>query len=514
MLDFDKIERTVLPHLVNAASEAFVVVDSTFRIAYANKGVEAIFGWSVDELLGQNLNVLLPKQIREQHPAYMREFARYGAASRTMAERVEVQGLRRSGCVFPAEVSIVAETLEGVPYFAAIVRDVTERRMKQYALERSETRLKNAQKIAGMGNWELDIETWDLTWSREASVIFGVSPKTRSGSFSGFLRTVHPDDRDAVRGAIRAATEKGWEYSLDHRVVLPNGETRYVHGQAILVKGHGDRADFLEGIVQDITERQRNAEALQQAVYAAVEANKAKDRFLATMSHELRTPLNPIIGLAEVMQGEMMGPIGSDVYKGYAGDIAKSATHLLVLIEGILDVSHFALEGIELREEEFGIEGLLNEAIKATDLDRLKGMGRVTLRDDTRICSLFADRRRCYQMLTNILRNSFKFSRPGTPITVTLSHDGSGFAIVVEDRGAGIPASALPTIADPFVKLADPGQAKSSSGVGLGLYIVKQLMEAHGGEMEIESTVNVGTKVKLIFPTWRARHDAMRGAGA
>ncbi len=263
----------------------------------------------------------------------------------------------------------------------------------------------------------------------------------------------------------------------------------------------------------DITERKQAVEQQHRALEQAESANRAKSQFLANMSHELRTPLNAIIGFAEVIAREMRGPIGQSHYVEYARDIHGSGTHLLSLINDILDLSKAEAGKLELREEEVDLADLAAECLRlvrgradgdAADLRNLVPADLPPLR---------ADRRMLKQILLNLLSNALKFTPAEGRIVIEAGIDRSGaLAISVADSGIGMPSELIPTLLQPFNQ-ADNSLTRKHQGSGLGLSLVQSLVELHGGRLELTSDVQDGTTATVTFPPERliGERSARRG---
>jgi signal transduction histidine kinase len=234
-------------------------------------------------------------------------------------------------------------------------------------------------------------------------------------------------------------------------------------------------------------------------------ANRAKSEFLAVMSHELRTPLNAILGFSEVFKQQLMGPLGSPKYTEYASDIHNSGTHLLAIINDILDLAKAESGKLVLAEEPFDI----NETIDATiRMCRPKA-------DDAKVelvfapvntgYAVFADERLLRQVILNLVSNALKFTEPGgrVEVTVTTSRT-SGFTLLVKDSGIGIPAKDLDRVLRPFEQV-EGALARQHGGTGLGLPYSKKIIEIHGGTLTLSSEVEVGTTVRIDLPPARLR---------
>lgn len=232
-------------------------------------------------------------------------------------------------------------------------------------------------------------------------------------------------------------------------------------------------------------------------------ANKAKSRFLATMSHELRTPLNAILGFSEVMSNEIMGPLNNPTYKEYTQNIHSSGSHLLNLINEILDLSRIEAGRYELHESAVSTSDILDDCQSLLRL-RAETKGLRLIEDyDTELPMLWADERAIRQVCLNLMSNAIKFTPRGGSVTLTahLTEDG-GQLIRVTDTGPGIPEEELPKVMQAFGQGSLAHQT-AEGGTGLGLPIVKSLIELHGGHFELTSKLREGTAATVYLPRKR-----------
>jgi two-component system cell cycle sensor histidine kinase PleC len=232
-------------------------------------------------------------------------------------------------------------------------------------------------------------------------------------------------------------------------------------------------------------------------------ANKAKSRFLATMSHELRTPLNAIMGFSEVMQTEVMGPIGNPLYKEYAGNIHDSGKHLLNLINEILDLSRIEAGRYELHEEPLRISDIAEDCARLLKL-RAQSKNVELIEDfDASLAQVWADQRAIRQICLNLLSNALKFTPKGGRITITVGAtvDGGQYLSIL-DTGPGIPAEEIPKVLQVFGQ-GSLAHENAEGGTGLGLPIVQNLIELHGGAFELLSELRKGTEAIITIPRQR-----------
>ncbi len=232
-------------------------------------------------------------------------------------------------------------------------------------------------------------------------------------------------------------------------------------------------------------------------------ANRSKNDFLAIMSHELRTPLNAIIGFSEIIANQMFGPIGQAKYADYAGDIRSSGTHLLSIINDILDISKAEAGKLQLEEEPIDPVESLNRAMRMFR-QRASELGvelSFRVRDD--MPWIIADPRLFNQVAINLTSNALKFTPEGGHVWIEIGLDAAGdMALSVKDTGIGIKKSDIERVFEPFVQVEN-AMSRTHQGTGLGLPLVRKIMNLHGGTVELESSVGEGTTVVATFPKSR-----------
>jgi signal transduction histidine kinase len=247
---------------------------------------------------------------------------------------------------------------------------------------------------------------------------------------------------------------------------------------------------------------QRIDKELRHAKDKAEQANQIKTDFLANMSHELRTPLNAIIGYAEMMHKEMLGPIGNDRYKEYAEDIQRSGNLLLSLINDILDISKAETSEFTLIEQEIVLNETVDDVFKLVSEAANNKQINLSSSIASELPKLKADLKRLKQILINLVSNAIKFTPEGGKIEVKSYIEDDKIIITVQDNGIGIPEEDLPKILEKFGQVKS-AYTRSSDGVGIGLWLVQKLVEAHNATFDIKSKIDHGTTVTITFPAER-----------
>jgi signal transduction histidine kinase len=319
----------------------------------------------------------------------------------------------------------------------------------------------------------------------------------------GWRDLVHPEDRERMVTTYETALSGRQAYSCEYRIRRADGHYRWIYSTALpRFEADGAFLGYLGSSI-DITDRKEAEEMLRTAKEAAELANRTKSEFLANMSHELRTPLNAILGFAEIIRDQLFGPLGNPSYREYAGDIHESGTHLLNLINDILDVSKAEAGKIELYEEEVDFRTSIESSIRLVKARAEAGRVALEVHLGDPLPCVRADERLVKQILLNLLTNAIKFTPAGGRVSVEAGiAPGGDFLVSVRDTGIGIAPDDIPKVMRPFGQV-DSALSRKHQGTGLGLPLTKSLVELHGGHFILESTKDVGTRVVVRLPVAR-----------
>ena len=387
-------------------------------------------------------------------------------------------------------------------------RDIAERKRAEEALRESEARL---QAILDHSPTKIHIKDADGRYviiNRQSEILFGVTDDEARGKTSQqifpALKAASFADHDRSVLATRRAIEHEEEWLRE------DGVHTFLTVKFPILDGFGN-VEGTGAIGTDITERKRAEKELLAAKEEAELHNRAKSEFLANMSHELRTPLNAIIGFSEMIRRETFGPVGSPKYLEYVTDINESGTHLLELINDILDLSKIEAGELELHEQGVDVSRVVRSCLTLVK-DRAEA-GEIEVKCDSasNLPGLYADERKLKQILINLLSNAIKFTPTGGKVTITSwFNSDDGYVFEISDTGIGIAPEDIPKALTPF-RQVDNDMSRKYDGTGLGLPLTAALTELHGGSLDLQSEVGVGTTVTVRFPAERILAQAKTG---
>jgi len=267
-------------------------------------------------------------------------------------------------------------------------------------------------------------------------------------------------------------------------------------------------------VARDATTRRQTERTIRLAKEEAEAASRAKSEFLANMSHELRTPLNAIIGFSDVMCNELFGPMNNTHYREYALDIRESGSHLLAVINDILDFSRAEAGELTINEAEVELPQVIRAARRL--VEQRAAAARLTLQTilPPHPPLLLGDERLVKQMLINLLSNAVKFTPEGGQVQIIVKRGAGGELLLrVSDTGVGLTPEDIAVALTPF-RQVESGLNRKHAGTGLGLPLVKSLIELHGGSLRLESEPQRGTTATLVFPANRVIDAAVSPTAA
>ncbi|WP_190303392.1 PAS domain S-box protein [Pseudanabaena sp. UWO311] len=390
--------------------------------------------------------------------------------------------------------------------------DISDRKNTELALQDLSDRLEVALKGANIGIWEWQINEGRLIWDERMLRLYGISSEEFSGKYEDWLQRVHPDDRDVVKQAEQQAAFQGdRECRVEFRIIRPDGTIRFIDSYAFNQYNTQGEIQKKVGLNIDITDRKQAELQLQRINEELIKTTRLKDEFLANMSHELRTPLNAILGMTEILQEEIFGDL-NDRQMQSLQTIEKSSNHLLELINDILDVAKIEAGQIKLSCQPCNIEALCQSSLVFIKQQAFSKNIQLESVIPANLPPINLDERRIRQVLINLLNNAVKFTPNGGKITLKVSYikvldnaeNAQGRAcdtleISIVDTGIGIAPDQIKRLFQPFVQV-ESALNRNYDGSGLGLALVKRLVELHGGEVRLTSELEVGSCFTIAIP--------------
>jgi PAS domain S-box-containing protein len=457
------------------------------------------------DVCGQRAGAVIPG-IHESNPELLLLFERVARTGRPSRFELHVAQLDRwfsVGAYRPAPGE-----------FVMVLDDVTHLKRAEQQLRDSEARFRAIFDQAGAGVAQIETRTDRLVLvNQHWCDLLGYSVEELQGGVGPEL--THLEDRAAAAAdTAKLLAGKLRTFSQERRYVSKDGATVWVHVTLSRMWGDGEAPTHHVAVIEDITARKRAEGALltTQATLRAVAADlqkhvaelaraaRAKDDFLASMSHELRTPLNGILGLSEALAEGVYGPL-DERQVGALGRIDESGRHLMALLNDVLDLAKVEAGKLELELDPVSVPDLCHGSLLVVQEPARRKRLSTTVTIAPGLPRLVADHRRLKQVLVNLLSNAVKFTPEGGSIGIEVDRSaaGAGLRLTVWDTGAGIAPEDQARLFQPFVQL-DNRLSRQHVGTGLGLSLVRRLVDLHGGEVRVESEVGKGSRFTVTLP--------------
>jgi protein-histidine pros-kinase len=478
--------------IVENVVDGIVTIDEKGVIELFNPTAEKIFGYAAKEVIGENISLLMPEPYKSQHDNYLQAYHDTGEA-KIIGMKREMWGLRKDGSVFPIELAVNELFIGGRRAYTGVVQDITDKKQAQWSLERVTRQNELILKSVGDGILGVNLEGKVIFYNPPALKMTRFDENELAGKYLHEILTLIPEDDSPV----------GRNYPLYD--VFQDGKTQSKDEEVFWKKdGSALLAEYIcapiyedEKIVgavitfRDILRRKRVEEALVQAKEEAERANRAKSDFLSRMSHELRTPLNSILGFTQILEMDTLDAL-SDRQKPWVSQVRKAGSHLLELINEILDLARIESGKMTVTLEDVDVVPVINEVI--TLIMPMSQERRIKIINMISIPKLiiYGDRIRLKQVFLNLISNAVKYNIENGMISIFYRKTAQGkVRISIEDSGVGFSKDKVSDLFEPFTRLNE--DTSEIEGTGIGLTITRRLIEQMRGDIFVESTPGKGS---------------------
>lgn len=492
-----ELEREQYFKFFNLSSDLMGIADPKGAFKKVNPAFALTLGYSEAELLGKPFIEFVHPDDRQPTLDEMERQLKLGYSL-----NFENRYLGKDGSKHWLSWTAKVNPEEGLTYASA--RDITDRKQAERKLQRSEQGLADAQRMAHLGNWELNLSSNVLSWSDEIYRIFEIDPAKFGASYEAFLDAIHPEDREAVNNAYAQSLREKVPYDIVHRLLMKDGRIKFVNERCETYYSADGRPLRSVGTVHDITDRivaenalgelNRELEARVAARTAELEtAIKELESFSYSVSHDLRVPLRAVDGFSRILIEEYQGKLDAEGIRLL--DVVRGNTQKMAqLIDDILGFSRTGRA--ELAPEEVDMEALAREV-----MDELLTSA-TARRVEFKINSLppaFVDRAMMRRVFTNLLANAVKFTRLKETAIIELGADNGEKEVTYfcRDNGAGFDMRYVGKLFGVFQRLHS---SEEFEGTGIGLAIVKRVISRHGGKVWAEGKVDEGATIRFSLP--------------
>jgi PAS domain S-box-containing protein len=494
---------TELRLVTNAVPALISFVDSDQRYRFNNRGYEEWFGHPATEIYGKSIQAVLGETAYEKIRSYVEQVLTGQTVTFENQIPYKDGGTRHVTATYVPRF----DPQGAVAGFVALINDISDRKQAEETLRESEDRLRLAISSAALGTWDWNLLTGELKWDAGCKAMFGL-PADAETSIEIFFVGLHPEDRDRLQDIMQWSLNpaSGGRYEAEYRTVgIEDGVERWIAAKGQVYFNAANEPVRFIGTTLDITDR-KQVEAEREHLFAceqaareqAETANRIKDEFLAVLSHELRSPLNPILGWSKLLQNaELDAAQRSEALK----TIERNAKLQSQLIEDLLDISRIMQGKLTLTAAPTSLNFVIAAALETVRLAAEAKSIRVKLDLDQTIAPIWGDAARLQQVVWNLLNNAVKFTPHGGQVTVELRQVDRLAQIRVIDTGKGINPTFLSHVFEYF-RQEDGSTTRRFGGLGLGLAIVRQIVEMHGGTVAVESQgENQGATFIVQLPT-------------
>ncbi|MBC1221350.1 PAS domain S-box protein [Nostoc sp. UCD122] len=483
-------QANILNAILSASVDHIYIFDQDGRYQYVSKGGAAVLGYRPEDIVSKAWQEL---DFAPETFATMRRVDSERKTVMTTGQpiRAEIEYNTADGIhCYEYILAPLYNPEQAIAGVIAISRDISDRKQTEQALQQSEQRLRMAQRAGKIGTWEWNVTTGEVSWSEGIWEILGLEIGTEEPGVKPWVDFIHPDDRPQVMEGVEKVLAEGKEYYDEFRIVRRDNTVIWVASKGQIIRDADGQAERFLGVNIDISNRRRAEEEREELLLreqaareAAENANRIKDEFLAVLSHELRTPLNPILGWITLLRTRQL----SEEKKAIALEtIERNAKLQTQLIADLLDVSRILQGKLTLNISSVDLAATIAAANETVALAAEAKSIQIHTEIAPDVQLFMGDASRLQQVVWNLLTNAVKFTPTGGEVKIKLESTNTCTQIQVSDTGKGITPDFLPYVFETF-RQADSATTRKFGGLGLGLAIVRHIVEMHAGTVYANS---------------------------
>ncbi len=458
---------------------AIFTTDKYGIISSWNRGAQKVLGYREEEVIGKNARLLFTKEdIKNKIPE--KELRRAIKEGKSLDQRWHLKKGKvifwASGYMFPLK-----DNNGKIRGFAKIMRDLTETKNARLAFEKTQERLALAQKVGKIGTFEWLIPDNRIIWSPELEELYGLEVGSFEETYEYWLEKIHPEDRKMVVDNLTASVKKGEPLNIEFRIISPNGKVHSLLAKGDVFLNEKGKPIRMIGVNIDICDLK--------------DLQHERDQFISIASHELKTPVTSLKLFADILHRNIE-KVSDPAIVEPTQMIKTQVNRLMSLMNDLLDVSRIQSKKLELAPQAFNLLELIKDIV--SDKAITSPSHKISIDADLKK-SIYADKERISQVLTNLISNAIKYSPQADRVVIKVREDGKNVVVCVQDFGIGISEEDQEKIFGQFFRSIE-AKNKHIPGFGLGLHISSEIIKKHGGKIWFKSTKGKGTSFYFSFP--------------
>ncbi|RKZ00547.1 MAG: hypothetical protein DRQ13_00125, partial [Ignavibacteriae bacterium] len=483
------------------ASQDGIAVESEGKIIKANNSFAEIFGYdSGTELIGRDLIDL----VSNDDVLKVVEYFRLLEQKKNAPDRFEFLGKKQDNSFLYTELAVSTFESDNKVYVVMVTRDVTERKRAQKVIRESEEKYRNV--TDNIDDFLYTFERVDnfmrpLFYTSAVEKVTGYSQTDFLGDSKLFLKIIHPDDFPLLKKRLSSLIRSKFQLSseMEIRIINKQGGAVWIRNKVKLIRNDAGRIQKIYGLVSDITLKKRAEEELKKSTENLLKLNETKDRFISIISHDLRTPFSSILGFTELLSNDET--LSKDERSQYISFIKESSNSMLSLVNSLLDWTRLQTGRVKFEPQKIQADTVIEKSINTlSGMSFQKGINVISNVGNDHF--IFVDNDLIEQVFNNLLSNAIKFTSKDDKIEVSVKPSGTTrfLEFSIKDTGKGIKQENISKLFSVDTKFTSEGTS-GEKGSGLGLSLVKDIIEKHGGKIWVESEYGTGTDFKFTLPT-------------